>query len=94
MNLAYLLYKAYHYFLKGEPFPLDLCIALASEDIEPSELEERFTDGHYPEGAEAIEPDDDPEEADYSTIDGSIESLLVTLRRASRILDSALTRRT
>lgn len=86
MNLAQLLYHAYHYFLRGEPFPVDLQMQLTNENIDPAELEERFTDGAFPEGAEIIDPEDDPEDTDYCRC-GSIQSLLDTLRKTNTILN-------
>ena len=86
MNLAQLLYRAYHYFLKGEPFPTDLQMGLSNAHIDPAELEERFTDGAFPEGAELIDPEDDPEDADYCQC-GNIQSLLDTLRKTNTILN-------
>jgi hypothetical protein len=85
MNLANLLYAAYHYFLRGEGFPVDLQMQLTNANIDPAELEERFTDGTFPEGAELIDPEDDPEDTDYCRC-GSIQSLLDTLRQTNRIL--------
>lgn len=86
MNLAQLLYKAYHYFLKGEPFPTDLQIDLTDANIDPAELEERFTDGTFPEGAELIDPEDDPEDTCYDCC-GSVQGLLDTLRKTNQILN-------
>lgn len=86
MNLAHLLYAAYHYFLRGEGFPVDLQMQLTSVNIDPAELEERFTDGAFPEGAEIIDPEEDPEDADYCQC-GSIWSLLDTLRKTNTILN-------
>lgn len=86
MNLAHLLYKAYHHFLRGEPFPVDLLMFLTEANIDPAELEERFHDGAFPEGAEIIDPEDDPEDTDYCRC-GNIQSLLDTLRKTSTILN-------
>lgn len=85
MNLARVIYMAYHYFLRGEPFPYDVQEALVSFNIDPSELEERFTDGAFPEGAEIIDPEDDPEDADYRLC-GNVQDLLDTLRKTNTIL--------
>ena len=85
MNLANLLYRAYHYFLHGEEFPVDLQMRLTNANIDPADLEERFTDGTFPEGAELIDPEDDPEDTDYCRC-GSIQSLLDLLQKQNRIL--------
>lgn len=84
-NLAHTLYKAYHYFLKGEPFPTDLQMELGDFNIDPAELEERFVDGAFPEGAEIIDPEDDPEDTDYCRC-GDIQPLLDLLQKQNRIL--------
>ena len=86
MNLALILYRAYHYFLRGEEFPLDLIFELTAANIDPSELEERFHDGAFPEGAEIIDPEDDPEDCDYLEC-GCCQSLLDTLRKTNTILN-------
>ena len=85
MNLANLLYAAYHYYLRGDGFPVDLQMQLTNEHIDPAELEERFHDGAFPEGAEIIDPEDDPEDADY-TLCGNVQDLLDTLRKTNTIL--------
>jgi hypothetical protein len=85
VNLAQSLYRAYHYFLRGEPFPSDLQMELTLQHIDPAELEERFTDGTIPEGAELIDPEDDPEDTDYCKC-GGIQELLDLLRKQNTIL--------
>lgn len=83
--LAIAIYRAYHYFLREEEFPVDLLITLSDFNIDPAELEERFHDGSFPEGAEIIDPEDDPEDTDYCRC-GSIQSLLDALRNTNTIL--------
>jgi len=87
MNLAVTLYRAYHYFLREEEFPVDLLMDLVALNIDPSELEERFHDGAFPEGAEIIDPEDDPEDCDYLNC-GSCQSLLDTLRKTNTMLNA------
>lgn len=57
MSKDYLLYLAYHYFLLGEAFPVDVYVELVDHGFEPSELELQFHDGFYPAGFDLIAPE-------------------------------------
>lgn len=44
----YLLHKAYNYYLKGEPFPVDIYIELEESGFDPDAIAEQFAEGYRP----------------------------------------------
>lgn len=44
----YLIYLAYHYYLRDEPFPTDLFLELSEAGIAPEHLERAFANGDEP----------------------------------------------
>lgn len=48
MGIRYAVYELYHYWLQGEPCPLDVFEALIKYGYKPERLVERFTEGEIP----------------------------------------------